>query len=78
VALPLKFRLVVVVAVDERWLRGALHPHYGKLVENGAVPSDRLEKIFQVPFWLPRLGPGDPAFAGLARVLMPEGGAEAS
>lgn len=74
VALLLQFRLfVVVVAVDERWLRGALQTHYGKLFENGAGPSDYLEKIFQVPFWLPRLGPGDPAFAGLARVLMPEG-----
>jgi hypothetical protein len=73
VALLLQFRLfVVVVAVDERWLRGALQTHYGKLFENGAGPSDYLEKIFQVPFWLPRLGPGDPAFAGLARVLMPE------
>jgi hypothetical protein len=50
-----------------------LQTHYGKLFENGAGPSDYLEKIFQVPFWLPRLGPGDPAFAGLARVLMPEG-----
>lgn len=74
VALLLQFRLfVVVVAVDERWLRGALQTHYGTLFENGAGPSDYLEKIFQVPFWLPRLGPGDPAFAGLARVLMPEG-----
>jgi hypothetical protein len=74
VALLLQFRLfVVVVAVDERWLRGALQTHYGKLFENGAGPSDYLEKIFQVPFWLPRLGPGDPGFAGLARVLMPEG-----
>ncbi|WP_337875114.1 P-loop NTPase fold protein [Elioraea sp.] len=74
VALLLQFRLfVVVVAVDERWLRGALQTHYGKLFENGAGPSDYLEKIFQVPFWLPRLGPGDPAFAGLARALMPEG-----
>ncbi|WP_297858356.1 P-loop NTPase fold protein [Elioraea sp.] len=73
VALLLQFRLfVVVVAVDERWLRGALQTHYGKLFENGAGPSDYLEKIFQVPFWLPRLGPGDPAFAGLARALMPE------
>lgn len=74
VALLLQFRLfVVVVAVDERWLRGALQTHYGTLFENGAGPSDYLEKIFQVPFWLPRLGPGDPGFAGLARVLMPEG-----
>lgn len=73
VALLLQFRLfVVVVAVDERWLRGALRTHYGRLFENGAGPSDYLEKIFQVPFWLPRLGPGDPAFAGLARALLPE------
>lgn len=74
VALLLQFGLfVVVVAVDERWLRGALQAHYGKQFEDGAGPSDYLEKIFQVPFWLPRLGPGDPAFAGLARTLMPEG-----
>jgi hypothetical protein len=74
VALLLQFKLfVVVVAVDERWLRGALQTHYGKLFENGAGPSDYLEKIFQVPFWLPRLGPGDTSFELLSRSLMPEG-----
>jgi hypothetical protein len=76
VALLLQFKLfVVVVAVDARWLAGALRRYYrGQLGGQGqAVPGDYLEKIFQVPFWLPRLAPGSDGFAGLARVLLPEG-----
>ncbi|WP_291298213.1 P-loop NTPase fold protein [Elioraea sp.] len=76
VALLLQFRLfVVVVAVDARWLEGALRRYYaGQLGGEGqAGPGDYLEKIFQVPFWLPRLAPGGDGFAGLARVLLPEG-----
>lgn len=73
VALLLQFRLfVVVVAVDERWLRGALQTHYGRQFENGAGPSDYLEKIFQVPFWLQRLGGDAKAYESLARALLPE------
>ncbi|WP_144187041.1 P-loop NTPase fold protein [Elioraea rosea] len=75
VGLLLQFRLfVVVVAVDARWLEGALRNFYrGQLGGDGqAGPGDYLEKIFQVPFWLPRLGAGTNDFAGLARVLLPE------
>ena len=62
---------VVVVAVDSRWLSQALEEHYPVLAmspRNGAPqpgdgnerdqpsPSDYLEKIFQVPFWIEPLG----------------------
>ncbi len=76
VGLLLQFRLfVVVVAVDARWLEGALRNFYrGQLGGEGqAGPGDYLEKIFQAPFWLPRLSAGGGEFAGLARVLLPEG-----
>ncbi len=58
---------VVVVAVDARWISGALYEEYGTLLkpkntlnnnlekENeliGATALDYLEKIFQIPFWL--------------------------
>lgn len=78
VALLLQFRLfVVVVAVDARWLEGALRSFYAaQFAEGRAGPGDYLEKIFQVPFWLPRLSAGE-AFQGLARSLMPEGVANA-
>lgn len=75
VGLLLQFRLfVVVVAVDARWLEGALRNFYrGQLGGEGqAGPGDYLEKIFQVPFWLPRLGASQTDFSGLARVLLPE------
>jgi KAP family P-loop domain len=49
---------VVVVAVDSRWLAGALRDHYRELlVEGSASPDDYLEKIFQVPFWVRPLSP---------------------
>jgi KAP family P-loop domain len=62
---------VVVVAVDSRWLANSLAEHYPALggamkaapgsFLNGAeadqaTPSDYLEKIFQVPFWIEPLG----------------------
>jgi hypothetical protein len=62
---------VVVVAVDSRWLANSLADHYPALATpvkpattpspNGdaadqATPSDYLEKIFQVPFWIEPLG----------------------
>jgi hypothetical protein len=62
---------VVVVAVDSRWLAKSLADHYPALADpatqepvvavNGdgsarATPSDYLEKIFQVPFWIEPLG----------------------
>ena len=58
---------VVVVAVDARWIAGALRERYGDLLRaddaastNGtpaaaylvATPIDYPEKIFQIPFWL--------------------------
>jgi hypothetical protein len=64
---------VVVVAVDSRWLAHSLAEHYPALATsvrsvtqpglNGAdgdhaTPSDYLEKIFQVPFWIEPLGSG--------------------
>jgi uncharacterized protein YoxC len=62
---------VVVVAVDSRWLAHSLEEHYPALTissSNGVPasrdgdavdqpsPSDYLEKIFQVPFWIEPLG----------------------
>jgi hypothetical protein len=59
---------VVVVAVDARWIAGALHERYGGLLSAGdaasrngtpaaryvaATPVDYLEKIFQIPLWSP-------------------------
>lgn len=58
---------VVVVAVDSRWLANSLAEHYPALAlpvdgdvassadadqAEQATPSDYLEKIFQVPFWV--------------------------
>lgn len=57
---------VVVVAVDARWVSGALRERYGQLLGSSnqddlqvseetqiaATPLDYLEKIFQIPFWL--------------------------
>jgi nucleoside phosphorylase len=59
---------VVVVAVDARWVSGALSDQYGLLLGarkdfdqsrvlpsdyfDSATPLDYLEKIFQIPFWL--------------------------
>ncbi|MFI5963270.1 P-loop NTPase fold protein [Streptomyces asoensis] len=65
VHLMLALRLfVVVVAVDPRWLLGALEHHYREIfpVENHADPSeaslpvtplDYLDKIFQIPWTVP-------------------------
>lgn len=62
--LLLAFELfVVIVGVDSRWLVAALEQHL-KLVaesENGerASAQDYLEKIFQVPIQVKRMGPDD-------------------
>lgn len=62
VHLLLAFELfVVVVAVDTRWLTGALERQLPQLaVTNGAArsvtPRDYIEKIFQVPFQVTPLG----------------------
>ncbi|MEM7246692.1 MAG: P-loop NTPase fold protein [Acidobacteriota bacterium] len=66
VHLLLAFRLfVVVVGVDARWVSSSLKSHYKELLDSGetspkdelgairpATPTDYLEKIFQVPFWI--------------------------
>jgi hypothetical protein len=64
-ALPL---FVVVVAVDPRWLLGALRHHYRELfaADTGAggqlaTPLDYLDKIFQIPFTVRTPSPLDTA-----------------
>ena len=74
---------VVVVAVDSRWLAHSLAEHYPALATaaktgitpfpdvneaDHATPSDYLEKIFQVPFWIEPLGP--PARKSLVRGML--------
>ena len=66
-ALP---RFVVVVGVDPRWLSRSLRHEYRYLAEAGAVdeldadqylrllPTEYLEKIFQIPLRLPPMEPG--------------------
>ncbi len=51
---------VVVVAVDPRWLLRALRSHYQAEMVSGdgewaPAPRDYLEKIFQIPYSLPRM-----------------------
>lgn len=60
---------VVVVAVDERWLLGSLaHQHAKQIRSEGEAKAPRepqpldlgrardyLEKIFQIPYWVPRM-----------------------
>jgi hypothetical protein len=57
VHLLLAFKLfVVVVGVDVRWVTQALHERYPKQLGEGpgiASPFDYMEKVFQIPFWLP-------------------------
>jgi hypothetical protein len=66
---------VVVVAVDARWLASALQNRYPALAGGGymldgrpARPSDYLEKIFQVPFWVSKLS--DEARQAIVRGLL--------
>lgn len=57
----------VVVAVDARWVKAALDRRYSQLLRAGdhdqdevqdvATSHDYLEKIFQVPFWVPVMTP---------------------
>lgn len=76
---------VVVVAVDERWIRRALVQRYGDLLEDrrphllgseeqvgskAATSEDYLEKIFQVPFWIKPMG--DEGARDLVRDLLKE------
>jgi KAP family P-loop domain len=49
---------VVVVAVDSGWLERSLREHYRQqLGPSDTAPSDFIEKIFQVPFWVRPLSP---------------------
>jgi WD40 repeat protein len=64
-ALPL---FVVIVAVDPRWLLGALHQHYNDMFTDAlgpdghpATPLDYLDKIFQIPFAVPPMSPAHAA-----------------
>ncbi|HKG02769.1 MAG TPA: P-loop NTPase fold protein [Conexibacter sp.] len=65
---------VVVVAVDPRWLLRALEHHYRGEMDVGdgrtsVTARDYLEKIFQIPFALPRMD--DAAFGRLVDDLLP-------
>ncbi|HEU5267957.1 MAG TPA: P-loop NTPase fold protein, partial [Jatrophihabitans sp.] len=72
-ALPL---FVVIVAVDPRWLRGALRQHQHELLTAdpdlaaSADPLDYLDKIFQIPYALRR--PDQAAMASYLRTLLAE------
>jgi len=63
VHLLLSFPLfVVVVAVDARWVSKSLEDQYKELINAGAgngsaTPSDYLEKLFQVPYWVRPMTP---------------------
>jgi hypothetical protein len=49
---------VVIVGVDIRWVQQALRDRYPKQLDCGegvASAMDYLEKVFQIPFWLPAL-----------------------
>jgi KAP family P-loop domain len=83
-ALPL---FVVVVGVDVRWVTRSLELQYHDLWRRSeyaggtnsdikaATPRDYLEKIFQVPFWLPPL---DPTRTGKMLAGLLEAGSPAS
>jgi KAP family P-loop domain len=69
---------VVVVGVDPRWLLRALRRQYRSMLTTGlrptgqdpwwdTTPQDYLEKIFNIPFALPRMNPG--SFEQLVRRL---------
>lgn len=66
---------VVVVAVDPRWLLSSLRRRYADEMNVGdeglwaPTPEDYMEKIFQVPFSLPRME--DDGYRRLIRSLIP-------
>lgn len=80
-ALMLQLKLfVAVVAVDARWLSAALRIHYRELIMQGAMagPEQFLEKIFQIPFWLPPMQGGEiDRYRAFVAHLVPEAVAEA-
>lgn len=85
VHLLLAFELfVVVVGVDHRWLLRSLSSHYSEMLSDAGdvgphrewhTPQDYLEKIFNIPFVLPRMsGDGMRLLLGsLAAAGMPDG-----
>ncbi|TCP99572.1 KAP-like P-loop domain-containing protein [Sphingomonas sp. PP-F2F-A104-K0414] len=62
---------VVVAAVDVRWLRAALVKEHRALSggEHTIDPADYLEKIFQIPFWVRTLAPGETENSGYVRYI---------
>jgi hypothetical protein len=82
VHLLLAFRLfVVIVAVDVKWVEGAVEKHL-EIVSGGKDAADDkrarsieyLSKIFQLPFWLkPLSGKDDARFADYVKSLTGEG-----
>src|SRR5206468_9352712 len=57
---------VVVVGVDSRWLLRSLEEEYAQLkpraqsdaaavIAGSSTPQDYLEKIFQIPYWVPEM-----------------------
>jgi hypothetical protein len=75
-ALMLQLKIfVAVVAVDARWLSAALRIHYKDLIAAEAMtgPEQFLEKIFQIPFWLPPMRATDVnRFGAFVSHLVPE------
>ncbi|MBW8848028.1 MAG: hypothetical protein JF607_23955 [Burkholderiales bacterium] len=72
----LAFRLFVVfVAVDVRWVGSSLAQQYKEMLKdiNTTSPltsaSDYLEKIFQIPYWLPAVTPE--SSDGLVAMMLP-------
>lgn len=62
---------VVVAAVDVRWLRSALTTEHRAMsgAEFSIDPADYLEKIFQIPFWVRTMTPGETESAGYVKYL---------
>lgn len=70
---------VVVVGVDIRWVSQALLTRYpGQLGRKDSIasPTDYLEKVFQIPFWLPDMSP-DSGRRLLALAIDPAGQGDA-
>jgi hypothetical protein len=68
---------VVVVGVDLRWVEGAIADHFRSTAGDEDDPQarkklavDYLEKIFQIPFWLPNLAVSkNPAASGFGKYV---------
>ncbi|RJQ83093.1 P-loop NTPase fold protein [Amycolatopsis panacis] len=56
VHLLLSFPLfIVVVAVDYEWLKSSLESYYDQFHGGKSRPVDYLDKIFQIPYWIPAI-----------------------